>query len=307
MRPPRIQRSNFRYPLDDVLGTPATVRLIRVLVYEVGGPVGVGDAAKRAGLSRFGTLKSLEALERLGVVTRCGTGRAIKFGPKEGNTFLSLLRELFALEQRQHEELLQELRQAVAIPEIQDAWLRDLLGKHSHTLDLSVVAQTRSVSWMESELRTRLTRSEKRFDVIIEVCVFTRADSPKIPDDAIMLWGSGVNPDFERPAGTQTHAESAERSLRMSRSIAEMIKSDPSLIRRALQHTNRLLREGQGTANSDIGEWRHLLETYSPERLRDLLVSKSSRAERLRRSSPFFPILTPDERDRVLKQMESEL
>jgi hypothetical protein len=64
------------------------------------------------------------------------------------------------------------------------------------------------------------------------------------------------------------------------------------------------VREGQGTANSDIGEWRQLLEAYSPERLRELLVSKSSRADRLRRSSPFFAILTPDERDRMMKEME---
>ncbi|MDP2401686.1 MAG: hypothetical protein Q8M66_06880 [Actinomycetota bacterium] len=57
-------------------------------------------------------------------------------------------------------------------------------------------------------------------------------------------------------------------------------------------------------ATGDIAEWRQLLETYSPERLRDLLVSRSSRAERLRRSSPFFAVLTPDERDRVVQAPE---
>jgi hypothetical protein len=108
----------------------------------------------------------------------------------------------------------------------------------------------------------------------------------------------------DRILGAQTHSESEERSLRMSRALAELIRTDPSLVQRALQYTNRLLREGQGTANSDIGEWRQLLEAYSPERLRELLVSKSSRADRLRRSSPFFAILTPDERDRMMKEME---
>jgi len=86
--------------------------------------------------------------------------------------------------------------------------------------------------------------------------------------------------------------------------VADMVRSDPTLTRRALQHTDMLLREGQGTANSDLGEWRQLLETYSAERLRELLVSRSSRADRLRRSSPFFAVLTPEERDRLHKEIE---
>jgi hypothetical protein len=91
----------------------------------------------------------------------------------------------------------------------------------------------------------------------------------------------------------------------MARVIADFIKLDPTLIKRALRHTNRLLQEGQGTANADIGEWRQLLETYSAERIRDLLTSNSSRADRLRRSAPFFAVLTPDERDRLFERVES--
>ena len=304
MRPPRIQRSSFRYPLDGVLGTPSMVRLMRVLVYDVNGPVGITEAAKMAGLTPAGTRKAMEVLERMGVAARVGTGRAQKFAPKEGNPYLPLFRELFTLEQHQHEELLRELRGAVGIPEIQDAWLLDLPSEPSHPLELGVVAETRSISWIGPELRVRLASIEKRFNLLIELNVFTRADSLEIPKDAVMLWGHGTSADTNRSSGVQTHAESAERSLRMARAIAELIKADPSLIRRAIHYTGRLLHEGQGTANSDIGEWRQLLETYSPERLRELLVSKSSRAERLRRSSPFFALLTPDERDRMLMLME---
>lgn len=305
MRPPRIQRSCLRYPLDGVLATPSMVRLMRVLVYDVNGPVGITEAAKKAGLTPAGTRKALETLERLGVAARVGTGRAQKFAPKEGNPYLSLFRELFTLEQRQHEELLRELRDAVGIPEIRDAWLRDQSTEPSHHLELGVVTEARSISWIGPELRVRLASLEKRFNLVIELNVFTRADSPEIPDGAVMLWGLGAGADNDSSAGVQTHAESAKRSLRMAQAIAELLKSDPSLIRRAIHYTDRLLHEGQGTANSDIGEWRQLLETYSPERLRELLVSKSSRAERLRRSSPFFVVLTPDERDLMLKLMEA--
>lgn len=41
-------------------------------------------------------------------------------------------------------------------------------------------------------------------------------------------------------------------------------------------------------ATADIAEWRQLLETYSTERIRNLLGPMSSRADRLRRISPFF-------------------
>ena len=305
MRPPSIQRSNFRYPLDGALGTPSMVRLIRVLVYDVNGPVGVTEAAKMAGLTPAGARRSLEALERQGIVTRVGTGRAKKFAPREGNPYLPLFHELFKLEQCQHEELLREIREVVGIPEIQEAWIREPSAELSHSIDLCVVTDTRSISWVGPEIHVRLADTEKRFNILLELSVFTRADSPEIPSDAVILWDHGVSANADRSPGAQSHAESEERSLRMARAIAELIKFDSSLIRRAIHHTERLLREGQGTANSDIGEWRQLLETYSSERLRELLVSKSSRAERLRRSSPFFVILTPDERDRMLQQMEA--
>jgi hypothetical protein len=259
-----------------------------------------------AGLSTTGARKALETLEGLGVAVRVGTGRAQKFGPKVGNPYSALLRQLFEKEQRQYEDLIKALRQAVAIPETRDAWIPDLPGESPQALEIDVVAETKAISWIGSELRSRLIRTEKRFDLIIELNIFTRADSPSVPDNAIVLWKSGDVPRIGRSPGDQTHAESAERSLRMARAIAELIKIDPSLVRRALQHTNRLLQEGQGTANSDIGEWRQLLETYSPERLRDLLVSRSSRAERLRHSSPFFAVLTPDERYRMIEGMESD-
>jgi DNA-binding Lrp family transcriptional regulator len=289
-----------------VLGTSALVRLLRVLVYDVDGPVSVTDAARMAGLSTTGARKALVALERLGVAVRVGTGRAQKYGPKVGNPHLLLLRQLFEQEQRQYEDLVQELRQAVAMPEIRDAWVRDPAGQSLLALELDVIAEAKAISWIGPELRTRLVGTEKRFDLIAEVNVFTRADSPGIPDNAIVLWASGDDARTDRSPGVQTHAESAERSLRMAQVIAEQLRSDPSLARRALQYTNRLLHEGQGTANSDIGEWRQLLETYSPERLRDLLVSTSSRAARLRRSSPFFAVLTPDERDRMMQAMGSK-
>jgi len=65
-----------------------------------------------------------------------------------------------------------------------------------------------------------------------------------------------------------------------------------------------LLKEDQGMADRDIAEWRQIVEMYSPERIRDLLVSASSRAVRLRRSLPFLAVLNSHERDRILAMIE---
>jgi hypothetical protein len=52
-------------------------------------------------------------------------------------------------------------------------------------------------------------------------------------------------------------------------------------------------------------EWKQLLEAYSPERLGSFLASTSSRAARLRQSSPFFAVLTFEERERLMDLLDA--
>jgi DNA-binding Lrp family transcriptional regulator len=304
MRPVKSQRSALRYQLDDLLGSPALIRLVRVLVHEVEGPVGVTEAAKMAGLSPPGARKALERLAQAGIAVRVGTGRAQTYSLREGSPYTAALAQLFEQEQRQYDDLIQQLQQALNMPEVTAAWAERLPLDPAEALQITVIADTRAIPWIGTELRQRLSSIEREYDFIIEIAVFTRADAPSPEEEVVFLWGTDTESTDGRGAGAQGYAESAERSLRMSEAIADLIKSDPSLIRRARQHVDRLLHEGQGMANSDMSEWRLLLETYSPERLRDLLVSTSSRAERLRRSLPFFAVLTAEERDRVLKEAE---
>jgi hypothetical protein len=306
MRPPKTQRSALKYPLDALLGSPALVRLLRVLIYETKGPVSVTDAARMGGLSTVGARKALESLEKSGIANRVGTGRAQKYGIRDSSPYIVPLRQLFALEQQQYDDLILRLRQALEMPEVREAWIEQLPMDPGAALQVNVIADAKAVSWIGPELRTRIVETEKLFNLIIELSVLTRADAPIIPKGAIWLWGTNYASEIGRPPGAQSHAESADRSLRMAKAIAELIKADPSLIQRSLQHINRLLLEGQGTANSDIGEWRQLLETYSSVRLRELLVSRSSRADRLRRSAPFFAVLTPEERDKMMMAIETK-
>ncbi len=300
----KSQRSVLRFPLDFMFSSPAFVRLMRVLVHELKGPVGVTEAARMAGLTRAGARKAFERLERASIVVRVGTGRAQKYGLKRSNPYAETLRQLFEQEQQQHDDLMRQLRLALDMPEIRGGWIEEIPLNPEDALHISVVTETNALSWINQELRSRLVESERRFNLIIETRVLTRADAPIFPEGAALLCGTGALNVERREPGAQSHKESAERSLRIARAITELMKSDPSLVQRALQRTKRLLHEDQGIANSDIAEWRNLLETYSSEHLRQLLVSTSSRAQRLRRSSPFFAVLTADERDQVLEKVE---
>ena len=306
MRPIGTQRSALRYPLDEILGSAARVRLVRVLVHDVESPLGVADAARLAGLTPAGARKALERLEESGLLARVGSGRAQKWGLKQDQSIVQALRHLFADEQQRYQELVARLRGAVALPEISAAWIRRLPLGMPGPLDISAVAENDAITWAHEELRSRLIELESEFNLIIEVAVFTRADAPTPGPDAVFLWGTDASSGSGGRRRPQTHAEADQRALLMAASVAELIRSDPSLIKRAVQHLDRLLHEGQGTAGGDIAEWRQLLQAYSPERVRDLLVSTSSRAQRLRQSSPFFAVLTPDERDRVMAASEQQ-
>ena len=304
MRPIGIQRSVLRYPLDEVLGSEAQVRLIRVLVHDVEAPLSVADAARLGGLTPAGARKALQRIEESGLVERVGSGRAQKWGLKKDRTIIEALRRLFVEEQQRYEGFIARLQRAVELPEVRAAWVERLPKSVSEPAQISAVIEVGAIIWMQEELRSRLIELEREFDLIVEVSVFTRADAPTPGPNAVLLWGAEASYTQEVRRPVQTHAEADQRSLLMAKIIAELIRSDPSLIKRAMQHLNHLIHEGQGTATADAAEWRQLLEAYSPERLRDLLVSTSSRAERLRQSSPFFAVLTPSERDRLVAEIE---
>ena len=306
MRPISIQRNALRYPLDEVLGSAAQLRLVRVLVHDVETPLSVADAARLAGLTPAGARKALERIKESGLIERIGSGRAQKWGLKKDPAMTQALRQLFMQEQQRYDEFIGRLQSAAALPEVHSAWIERLPVTLTESLDISVVVELDAISWIHQELRSRLIQLEREFDLRIEVAVFTAADRPILGQDAVLLWGADAsyNPGARRRA--QPHSDADQRSLLMAGVIAELIRSDPSLIKRAIQHLNRLIHEGQGIATSDVAEWRQLLEVYSPERLRDLLVSTSSRAERLRQSSPFFAVLTPKERDQVMAEIEKQ-
>lgn len=296
-------KSSVRCPLDYALGSEAQVRLLRVLLMHMSVPLSVSESARLSGLTAAGARRALDRLRAAGFVRRVGSGHATTYGIRDDAVGIKALAQAFEEEQTRYDRFMTALKDAVSIPEVTAAWIERLPIGPSDSVYMSAIVEVSAVSWIQDELRARLIGLEREFDIIVEVAVYTRADLQTLPPNAIMLWGmlSGSHETKRLPA--KTHSDATEREFLMSREIADMIRRDPTLVDRARRHVIKLLNEEQGMARADILEWRQLLENYSPERIADLLGSESSRAERLRQSSPFFVVLTTPERDAILDRL----
>lgn len=308
MARPRGESNVVRHPLDDVLGTPAKVRLMRLLAYEVDAPLTAPDAAVRVGVTPAAARASLEQLAQTGFVARVGAGRSVQYEVKEAEPLVEALRTVFRAEQDRYDIFLRQLRALFeGVREVLSAWIEQSPTAPGSPMEIAVVATTESIPWIGRELRVALSSLESRADQVIELAVFSRADAPTpalekvVPLSGALAMQWPVTPRRE----SASHAATDDRSLRMSQAIARLLRRDASMETRALRHVEGLLREDQGAAGADLMEWKQVLEAYSPERLSSFLVSTSSRAARLRQSSPFFAILSSEERERLVDLLEA--
>ncbi len=98
------------------------------------------------------------------------------------------------------------------------------------------------------------------------------------------------------------HMRIEERSIALHLAVAERIRGNPKLMEEAIINLQRYLKQSLSDSRKPICplvEWQELLENQSLEEILDFMVSDSERARRLRQSSPFAGILTPQERWRI--------
>src|SRR5262245_27947252 len=99
MRPPKHRHSPFLQPLDEILGTQANVRLLRVLALRRT-PLTAGELAKRALLGRTSIYPALRQLERAGIVEFVGAGSQRLVQLRDRHPLSRILRDLFRSEAR---------------------------------------------------------------------------------------------------------------------------------------------------------------------------------------------------------------
>jgi hypothetical protein len=100
----------------------------------------------------------------------------------------------------------------------------------------------------------------------------------------------------------RSHSWIDERSHALHVAVASKLECDPALIDVARSNLTRWLRETPAPA---WVEWQQLLEATPLAELTTLLRSRDERANRLRQSSPFAGLLTPQERRAIFDRYAS--
>jgi hypothetical protein len=317
MRPPKERQNRLLQPLNEIFGTEANVRLLRVLALR-NTSLTAGELAKRAMLGRTSIYPALRELERTGVVEFIGAGARKLVQLRERYPLSRTFRELFRAEARRFDALTIALRELLlALPRAPiSAWI-DQGGENvesTDTLTLYLVARPGELDTLTDNLNNRLADVERKYDVHIAVHGLTRSEletlhrTPLATLNTVVLLG-GVPPvallERSRAAATTStlvsHDEHDARSHRLAVAIAAKIKRDPGLISIAEDRVKRRAREASPRERRELTEWIRVLSTMSPARLQKFLLEDSERAVRLRQTLPALNLLSPVERDAVVR------
>ena len=97
----------------------------------------------------------------------------------------------------------------------------------------------------------------------------------------------------------RSHEWIDRRSLALHEAVAAKLEADPSLLGVARENLDRWIRVARRPA---LLEWQRLIEGTPVPQLLALLHASDERAARLRQSSPFPGVLTPEERQAILER-----
>jgi DNA-binding transcriptional ArsR family regulator len=317
MRPLKEHQNSLVHPLNEIFGTEANVRLLRVLAMQ-NTSLTAGELAKRAMLGRSSIYPALRELERAGVVEFIGGGARKLVQLRGGHPLSRTLKELFRAEARRFDALTGALRELVsAMPRAPiSAWI-DRGGENlesADTLTLYVVARPDELDTLTDYLNERLADLERKYDVHIAVHGLMPSELETLhgapltmPHRVVLLGGVPPLALLERSRSTAqasmivSHDEHDARSRRLAVAVAAKIRRDPGLIAIAEERVKRRAREASPRERRELMEWIRILSTMSPARLQRFLLEDSERAIRLRQTLPALNFLSPVERDAVVR------
>ncbi len=304
-------------PLNEILGTQANVRLMRALALSAT-CVTSGELARRAQLGRTSIYPALRELERTGIIEFVGAGSQRQVQLRERHPLAHGLKELFRAEGRRFEELINALRELFVEPPSRpmSAWADETAqgARSVDALRVYFVARPEELTKLTDFLNLRLPDVERAYDVHIVVSGLTRSDletlyraQPDGPSAVLLLDGvpPGALLEASRSKGNKpplkSHHEHDARSRRLALAIATKIKRDPGLIALAEDRIKRRADRASAGERRELTEWMRILSTMSPARLRKFLLEDSERATRLRQSLPALNLLSPAERQAVIR------
>ena len=309
MRPIIYEQNPLIHPLNELLGTEANVRLLRILTNDVEGSLTASDAAERAGITPQGAFKALKRLVRSGFVIQVGGGRKRQYALRRDDKLVKALLDLFQTEANRYNTLIKSIKKIIEVPESppRSVWIEKFPTEPEDSLVLGVIHKTRHLNSYISKLSKELRVVEQNFDITIEVLGYTKADLPLLTSgETKHLYGIPPFTDsntIELLSEIKKYEDVDDYLLKICHILSSLVKQDTSLIQRAKKHIQNLFKEEHGLATKDIEEWQAILESYSGRRLINFLVSRSQRATRLRQSCPFFAVLDKSEKSHLIAKL----
>ena len=322
-------QSRLRAPLNEILGTAANVRLLRVLSL-AGTSLAAGELAQRAGLGRTGVYPALAALEATGIIEYLGVGaqRQVRFRPD--HPLGGAIANVFRAEAGRLDGLVDQLRSVFgSLPtrHVLSAWLDGTAltdrvtpepQDNTDFMTCYVVAEARPLPDVLEEVRSHLPNVERRFEVNIDIVGMTRSEigvrlTPAAFRDPVLLAGvpplallDDADTRSARALRNQVvHEHHDDSARRLAHAIALRLQRDPSRGRVASAHLRKRMRLASKQEQLELKEWLRLL-SLPPKMLQRFLVDPGPRATRLRQSLPALGLLTPRERDAVLRARSDE-
>lgn len=316
MPKPKRPHNQLLRPLNEILGTQANVRLMRALALSTTS-VTSGELASRAQLGRTTIYPALRALEGAGVIEFVGAGSQRQVQMRDRHPLAGALKELFRAEAGRFDELITALRELFGKPPLRpiSAWADETAqgAQSTDALGLYFVARPEDLEKLTDYLNLHLADVERTYDVHIAVNGLTRSEletfhrtQGRTLGDVTLL--DGIPPvallEASRPRtklALKLHDEHDARSRRLALAIATKIKRDPGLIGLAADRVKRRAVKASPGERRELVEWMRLLSTMSSARLRRFILEDSQRAVRLRQSLPALNLLSPAERDAVVR------
>lgn len=122
---------------------------------------------------------------------------------------------------------------------------------------------------------------------------------------------STINAATSAPQGCTSlgsHAFVDTFALLYHRAVAERLREQPDkVVDHARQNLQRWMAEdgrGGGGERPTLEEWQDILDSSPVARLIKIITGESDEGQRLRSSSPFVGVLTPEERLEILEACE---
>ncbi len=320
MRSPSRSHSALRAPLNDILGTEVSVRIIRLLTGTTV-PMSKAAIARRTSLNESGVGRAISELADLGIVASVGMGPRRLYHLREEHPLASPLADLFAAELARFDSLVDALRAAVRAldPPPRAAWIQGPVvaetDEPGDSVVVGILASAKCVDETVDQLRAGITALEREADITIAVHGLASPDLAALPDsqradldDTLPLLGPppmelmAVSGSARTGTPARSHGDLDRRALALAQAIAEKLSEDPSLIDRARKYISRRRPEASVREWKELDEWDRILRTTSLARLRRLLVEPSERATRLRQTLPFVGALSAREREAIMKK-----